>query len=240
MSDYRVAIGGSAYSNVTIGGRKRYDVGVSYEIPSKSIQYTNEIIEDFSNLFNGIRTSFDVVVEGESYIPLNEQQLIIAINDNILKPVTDYLVSGDQIFFTNPPPAGAKFSGVACATTADLTRTINYVVESGSINMEPGIKGHITLDVTGTIDSWTLITDQPGFLLLDIKKSTYANYPNMTSIAGTEKPYVGIVNGPYESKRKDDDLSTWNRVLNAGDILQYEVIGVTNVKRFLIALKLHL
>lgn len=230
MSDYRV----------TIGGRKRYDIGVSYEIPSKSIQYTNEIIEDFSNLFNGTRTAFDIVVRGESYVPLNEQQLIIAINDNILKPVTDYLVSGDQIFFTSAPTTGSKFSGVACATTADLTRTINYVVESGSFNMEPGIKGQITLDVTGTIDSWTIVADQPGYLLLDIKKSSYVNYPTMTSITGTEKPYVGVPNGPYETKRKDEDLSTWNRALVAGDILQYEVIGVTNIKRFLIALKMHL
>lgn len=230
MSDYRV----------TVGGKKSYNIGVSYEIPSKSIQYTNEIIEDFSSSFNGTLTAFNIVVRGQSYTPLNEQQLLISINDELLKPNVDYLVSGNQIFFTDPPAAGAKFSGVAMATTADLTRTINYIIEAGSGDMTPGIKGQVTLDITGTIDSWTVIADQPGYALIDIKKSTYQSYPVMTSITGTEKPYIGSPNDPSETKRKDEDLSTWDRVLNAGDILQYEIIGASVVKRLLIALKVHL
>jgi exosome complex RNA-binding protein Rrp4 len=62
----------------------------------------------------------------------------------------------------------------------------------------------------------------------------------MVSITGTEKPYLGVINGMTQSKNKDEDLTTWNRVLNAGDVLQYEVVAVSNVKRFLIALKLRL
>ena len=99
---------------------------------------------------------------------------------------------------------------------------------------------HITLDVTGTIDSWTIVAEQAGTLIVDIKKSTFNDYPSMVSITGTEKPYLGVINGMTQTKNKDEDLTTWNRVLNAGDVLQYEVVAVSNVKRFLIALKLHL
>ena len=230
MSDYRI----------TTGGKKQYKVGVSYQIPSKSLQYLNEILDNFSNGFNGTQTTFALNIEGEPYFPINEQQILVSLNDIILEPKIDYLISGSTIIFTDPPAASSDLFIVAMATTADLTRTINYVVESGSFDMEPGIKGHITLDVTGTIDSWTIVAEQAGTLIVDIKKSTFNDYPSMVSITGTEKPYLGVINGMTQTKNKDEDLTTWNRVLNAGDVLQYEVVAVSNVKRFLIALKLHL
>lgn len=230
MTDYRV----------TVGGKKQYKVGISYQIPSKSLQYLNEILDDFSSLFNSSTTSFSLTLDNEPYYPINEQQILVSLNNVILEPKVDYLISGNTIVFTSAPSAGSDFFCVAMATTADLTRTINYVVESGSFDMQPGIKGEITLDVTGTIDSWTIVADQPGILLLDIKKSSYQNYPDMVSITGTEKPYLGVINGSQQRKNKDEDLTTWNRVLTAGDVLQYEVIAVSNIKRFLIALKVHL
>ena len=60
---------------------------------------------------------------------------------------------------------------IALATTADLTRTINYVIDSGSFMMLSGNKGSVTLDVSGTIESLTIFADQQGDLTLDIKKS---------------------------------------------------------------------
>lgn len=239
MPNYNVALSNQDY-RVTVGGKKKYAIDVSYEVPSKSIQYTNEIIESISSGFDGSQTAFDLIVRGENYYPLNEQQLLISLNDVVLEPKVDYLVSSNQIIFTNPPSAGDTFFGVAMATTADLTRTINYVIDSGSMDMEPGIKGTVTLDVSGTIDSWVIISDTPGNLIVDIKKSSYQDFPNMVSITGTERPTLGILNQIQQTKNKDDDLSTWNRVLNAGDVLQYEVLAVSGIRRFLIALKLHL
>lgn len=240
MSNYRVAVGARNYSPVYVNGEKQYKVGVSYQVPSRSIQYLNEILDNFSSQFDGNETIFPLTVNGIDYFPNSEQQLIISLNDVILEPKVDYLISGNTIVFTNPPTLGSAFFGVAMATTADLTRTINFVVESGSFDMDPGVKGEITLDVTGTIDSWTIIADQPGILILDIKKAAYHDYPDMTSITGTEQPFLGVINGMQQRKNKDEDLTTWNRVLNAGDILQYEVVAVSNIKRFLIALKLQM
>jgi hypothetical protein len=230
MADYRV----------TVGGRKQYKVGISYQIPSKSLQYLNEILDDFSGEFDDNNTSFLLKLEGEPYYPINEQQILVSLNNIILEPKVDYQITGNTIVFTTPPPQGSEFFCVAMATTADLTRTINFIIEAGSGDMTPGIKGQVTLDITGTIDSWTVIADQPGYALLDIKKCSYQNYPLMTSITGTEKPYIGSPNNPTETKRKDEDLSTWDRLLNAGDILQYEIVAASNVKRLLVALKVHL
>ena len=67
--------------------------------------------------------------------PLNEEQIAISINNVILEPRVDYVVSNDQIVFNTPPAGGAVFFGIAYATTADLTRTLNYVIDSGSFPM---------------------------------------------------------------------------------------------------------
>lgn len=239
MPNYNVTLSNPDY-RVKVDGKKKYTIDVNYEVPSKSIQYTNEILENISSGFDGTSSSFGLVVRGESYFPLNEQQLLISLNDVVLEPKVDYLISGDQIIFTNPPVAGDAFFGVAMATTADLTRTINYVIDSGSMDMEAGIKGTVTLDVSGVIDSWVIVADTPGNLIVDIKKCSYHDFPNLQSITGTERPFLGVLNQTQQRKNKDDDLTTWNRVLNAGDILQYEVIAVSGIRRFLIALKLHL
>jgi hypothetical protein len=156
--------------NVVLNNQPTYGIDVNYEIPSKHIQYQNEILDDISSQFNGTKTSFKLMVDGEPYFPINDQQLIITINNVLQKPGIDYGVNGDNIVFLNPPVGTSQFFGVALVTTADLTRTINYVVDSGNNPMTLGNKGTLTIDVTGEIVSWILLADTTGILRLNIKK----------------------------------------------------------------------
>jgi hypothetical protein len=234
MTDYNVSLGSNPY-NVIIESNPQFNVGVNYEIPSKSTQYQNEIIEDFASQFNGIKTTFNLIVNGQPYYPVNAQQLIVSINNIVLEPSVNYDILNNTIIFTNPPAAGQNFFAVALATTADLTRTINYVVDATPNVIGVGIKGHLTIDVTGIIESWTVLADVPGNLIMDIKKSSYINYPTFTSISGTEKPTLS-----NQTKNKDDGLSTWDTNLTAGDILRFEVQSCDLIKQFLIAIKLKL
>lgn len=221
--------------NVILGNNEQFNIGVSYEIPSKSNQYQNEIIEDFSSQFNGTRTTFDLVVNGQPYFPVNEQQLIVSVGNVVLEPAVDYTILDDQIIFTTAPTSGVDFFAVALATTADLTRTINYVVDATPNVVSTGVKGQVTIDVTGTIESWTLVSDVPGNLIVDVKKTSYQNYPSFSSVTGTEKPTL-----TNQSKNKDDGLSTWDTLLTAGDILRFEVESCDLIKQFMIAMKLKL
>ena len=221
--------------NVIIENNPQFNVGVSYEIPSKSTQYQNEIIEDFSAQFNGIKKTFNLIVNGQPYYPVNEQQLIVSINNVILEPIVNYTIVDNIITFITAPTAGQNFFAVALVTTADLTRTINYVVDGNPNVIGTGVKGQVTIDVTGIIESWTLVSDVVGNLVINVKKTTYANYPSFNSIAGTEKPTLSS-----QSKNKDDGLSTWNTLLNAGDILRFEVESCDAIKQFMIAIKLKL
>jgi hypothetical protein len=220
--------------DVRLTSQDRFTVDVNYEIPLKQIQYNNLIIDDFSYLFNGTRDTFTLYVDGEEYFPVNEQQLIISINNTILSPVDDYQISGSSITFINPPSNGSSFSGVALVTTADLTRTIVFLIDNGSQQIPPGSKGYLTLDVAGRIESWTILSDAPGSIAIDIKKTTYQNFPNnFTSIVNSQYP---LLSGGVKSF--NDNLTSWDEQLNPGDILDFRVLSCNGINRCTITLKL--
>jgi hypothetical protein len=220
---------------VTQEQQNDYSIGLNYEASTKGIQYQNLILDDLTSQFDCVQTVFDLKVSGEAYIPLNDQQLIISVNNIILQPGVGYTVSGSQITFATPP-CNTSFFGIALANTADLTRTINYVVDNGSSPMTTGNKGYLTIDVTGVIESWVLVSDAIGNLELDIRKCTYNDYPNVTSICGGDNPTL-----QQQNKNYNDNLVNWNTTLDAGDIIQYEVINTsTDISNFSIALKVKL
>jgi hypothetical protein len=225
MSDYLV----------TLNEPGPYRIGVDYEIPTKSIQYGNVILDNINSQFTGVAHTFGLTASGSAYVPINDQQLIVVKNNLVMEPIEDYTTSTNNIIFTVAPSPGDDVFIIALATTADLTRTINYVIDSGSIAMLAGNKGSVTLDVSGIIESLTILSDQQGNLTLDIKKSNYTNFPDFTSIVGGVYPQL------IDSRKiKDDDLNSWDTSIVAGDILTFDIIAVNNINRFLISLKLKL
>ena len=220
---------------VTLNEPGPFRIGVDYEIPTKSIQYGNLILDNINSQFTGVAHTFGLLYLGDTYVPVNEQQLIVSLNNVILEPLQDFVISNNNIIFTNAPDSGDDAFIIALATTADLTRTINYVVDSGSIAMLSGNKGSVTLDVSGIIESLVILSDQQGSLTLDIKKSNYSDFPTFTSIVGGVYPQM-----TNSRKVRDDNLTGWDTTLVAGDILTFDVIAVNNINRFLISLKLKL
>ena len=220
---------------VTLNEPGPYRIGVDYEIPTKSIQYGNVILDQLNSQFTGVAHTFGLTSTGDSYVPINDQQLIVVKNNLVLEPIEDYTTSTDNIIFTVAPSPGDDVFIIALATTADLTRTINYVIDSGSITMLAGNKGSVTLDVSGVLESLVILSDQQGDLTLDIKKSNYTNFPTFTSIVGGVYPQM------LDSRKiRDDNLNNWDTSIVAGDILTFDVIAVNNINRFLISLKLKL
>jgi hypothetical protein len=220
---------------VTLNEPGPYRIGVDYEIPTKSIQYGNIILDQLNSQFTGIAHTFGLNASGDSYVPINDQQLIVVKNNLVMEPIEDYTTSTDNIIFTIAPNFGDDVFIIALATTADLTRTINYVVDSGSFNMLAGNKGSVTLDVSGIVESLTIFSDQQGDLTIDIKKSNYNNFPTFTSIVGGTYPQM-----LNSRKVKDDVLNNWDTTVLSGDIFTFDVISVNNIQRFLISLKLKL
>ena len=219
---------------VTLNEPGKYNVGVDYEIPSKSIQYGN-IIVGKTPVQDGTETTFSLTDQGAPYNPNNNQQLIVTKNGLFLDPANDYNISGDKIVFTTAPTNSDDVVIIALAAAADLTRTVNYVIDSGSLPMQVGDKGKLTIDVTGVIENIRVLSDQTGDIVFEIEKTTFANYPNFTSMTGGNR--VQLTNS---DKYFDDVLNNWTTTIVAGDILRFNVISVNNIRRILISLKLKL
>ena len=219
---------------VTLNEPGRYNVGVDYEIPSKSIQYGNILIGK-TPAQDGSETTFSLNDQGESYAPNNNPQLIVTKNGLFLDPANDYNISGDKIVFTTAPTNTDDIVIIALAAAADLTRTVNYVIDSGSLPMQTGDKGKLTIDVTGVIENIRVLSDQTGDIVFEIDKTTFANYPNFSTMTGGNK--VQLTN---TDKYFDDVLNNWTSTIVAGDILRFNVISVNNIRRILISLKLKL
>jgi len=241
MANYNISLKKSNY-NVLSEPQQKYNIGVNYEIPSKYLQYGNEILNTTNWIFDGTTTTYPLIDQaGDPYTPINDQQLIVAIDGLVQVPGIDYTVSGTNLIFSSAPVSSNIVYVVALSTTADLTRTINFVVDSGSSPMATGIKGDMTLDVTGKIQSWTIIGDQDGQIQFDIKKTSFINFPNFASICGTEKPQLGNINtGTNQRINRNTTIVSWNKTLDAGDILQFEVIYSINIQRCVVSLKLAL
>ena len=219
---------------VTLNEPGKYNVGVDYEIPSKSIQYGN-IIVGKTPVQDGTETTFSLTDQGAPYNPNNNQQLIVTKNGLFLDPANDYNISGDKIVFATPPATNDDIVIIALAAAADLTRTVNYVIDSGSLPMQVGDKGSLTIDVTGVIENIRVLSDQTGDIVFDISKTTFADFPNFNSITSGNR--VQLIN---TNKYFDDVLNNWTSTITAGDILRFDVISVNNIRRVLISLKLKL
>ena len=77
MPNYNVSVKSSNYQ-VLSEPQKKYNVGVNYEIPSKYLQYGNEILNVTTWVFNGTNTGFPLIDNaGDAYTPANDQQLIV-------------------------------------------------------------------------------------------------------------------------------------------------------------------
>ena len=241
MPKYNVSVKSSNYQ-VLSEPQKKFNVGVNYEIPSKYLQYGNEILNTSGWAFDGTTTGFPLIdSSNDPYTPINDQQLIVTINGLVQVPGIDYTTSGTDLVFTDPPGATDSVYVVGLSTTADLTRTINFVVDAGSAPMSSGIKGDMTLDVTGKIIGWTLIADQDGNVQFDIQKSDYANFPNFSSICGTERQQLGNINTGAEARiNRNTTITSWSPILNSGDILQFEIVYALNIQRCVVSLKLAL
>ena len=77
---------------VTLNEPGRYNVGVDYEIPSKSIQYGNILIGK-TPAQDGSETTFSLNDQGAPYSPNNNQQLIVTKNGLFLDPFLEALLS---------------------------------------------------------------------------------------------------------------------------------------------------
>jgi hypothetical protein len=114
--------------------------------------------------------------------------------------------------------------------------TVSYIIDnSGSVITTAGSSSIAWKEVqaTSTIASCLIVGDVAGTISVDIKKATYADYPNFTSIVGGSPPSLsGTI-------KNICSLTGWNLSLVPGDILQFQASGTpATVTKITLSLKL--
>ncbi len=109
-----------------------------------------------------------------------------------------------------------------------LISSFGITIDGGGSAITTGIKGYISIPYACTINSWVLIADQSGSIVIDVWKDTLANYPPTVAdtIAGSEKPTLSTA-----TNNTDTNLTTWTTAVAAGDVIGFKVDSVTTVTR---------
>jgi len=130
--------------------------------------------------------------------------------------------------------SGSSGSSGTSGTSAVATGSLNAIIDGFGSTITTGIKGDFEFPFAATINSWTLVADQTGSIVIDVWKDTYANFPPLVgdSIAGTEKPTLSAVN-----KNQDLSLTTWTTSITSGDIIRLNVDSATTVTRVTLSIK---
>lgn len=146
-------------------------------------------------------------------------------------PVSGHLVR----LFTRGWSVGKRLRGAgvnADPAEFDDVIAIAFIIDGGGAVITTGSKGYLEIPFACTITGWTILSDVVGSIVVDVRRSTYADFPTTSSIAGTEKPTIS-------SARKGQDLSltTWSTSISAGDILEFVVESVSAVTRVTVSLR---
>ncbi len=120
-------------------------------------------------------------------------------------------------------------------TTLHLHPTgVAYVIGvDGREVVTGGSKGYLPIPFDGTITGWVIVANQVGSIVVDVRRTTYGDFPTTVSMAGTEKPTLVAA-----QKARDDDLTTWTIAVLAGDVLEFVVESAAVVKQVTVMLEM--
>ena len=85
-------------------------------------------LDDISSLFDGVRISFPLTVNGSNVVA-NANQLMIVLNGVVQNPGSSFEIQGDSVVFAEPPapPASVKYVSVTISQIATVEMTFTNI-----------------------------------------------------------------------------------------------------------------
>lgn len=111
--------------------------------------------------------------------------------------------------------------------TAISIATIGARIDNGASVIPTGVSGNYVVPFNCEIQSYTLLANESGSIVIDVWKDTYANYPPTDADSITASAPMTI---SASTKGQDSTLTGWTKALTAGDILRFNVDSVTSIK----------
>lgn len=118
-------------------------------------------------------------------------------------------------------------------------RQVTLVVDGGGSVITTGVKGFISLPVSGIWRRWRILSVDAGSpisgsIVFDIWKDTFANFPPAVAdtITAADKPTLsGAISAEGIA------LSGWIKTFSAGDVIGFNVDSVTSVTKVSLTLE---
>lgn len=108
-----------------------------------------------------------------------------------------------------------------------VIRGIYLTVDGGGSAITTGVKGYLYLPYACTINSWTLVADQTGSIVIDIWRAVYPTIPSSgNSIAGSQLPTLAS-----QVNAQNATLNTWTVAVPAGSLFGFNVNSASTVTR---------
>ena len=113
------------------------------------------------------------------------------------------------------------------------TGAIGISIDGGGSAITTGIKGDIFIPFACAIDTWTVLLDQSGSIVLDLWKIPYASYPPTVAntITASEKP---TVSGTLQAT---GNCAGWITTVSAGDVIRFNVDSASTATRATLVVK---
>lgn len=123
--------------------------------------------------------------------------------------------------------------GASNIANNELISTIGATFTNGGSTLVNTQKTWVYVPWAGTINSNTIVCDQSGSVVFDIKTSSYAGFPgSLTSIVASAAPTVASA-----QNSQDATLTGWTTSVTAGTVFQFSVTSATTVTNCTIVLK---
>lgn len=144
--------------------------------------------------------------------------------------LTDYFVTGGT-FSTSGGTLTLDRQNGSVSITGFTSNIGNFgiTIDGGGSAITTGVKGSVVVPYDCYIDSWTIVSDVSGSIVVDVWKGT-SPYTIPTSaaqsIAGSEKPTLST-----QQINTDLNLTTWTTPLQVGDVLVFNVDSAATLTR---------
>jgi len=111
---------------------------------------------------------------------------------------------------------------------------IEFVMDGGGTTIPTGVKGDLEVPFNCVISRATLVADETTTTVVDVWKAPYASFPPTVanSITGGSPP---TISGALDAQ--DSVLAGWTTMVNAGDILRYNLVSNSAAQRVTLSLK---
>lgn len=146
--------------------------------------------------------------------------------------VTTKIIAGTNITITQTGVDAGTGDVTVNASASSSIGIIGVTIDGGASVITTGSKGYISIPFPATINSVTLLADQAGSIVIDIKKSTYTAFPTTSSIVASAAPTLSSA-----QKSQDTTLTGWTTAVAANDVFEFSVTSATTVTRVNLTLK---